>query len=303
MTAKRPGLGKSLSALLQVSEEEANTSEAPFTSMLPLSQLKPGQYQPRTVMDQEALEALADSIKNQGLLQPIVVRKCDSQFEIIAGERRYQASKLAGLDKIPAIIRDINDETAMAVALIENLQREALNAIDEAHAIERLTFEFNLTHQEIADLLSKSRTSVSNSLRLLKLSAGVKKMVEEGFLEMGHARALLNLDEAEQVLLARRIVDEGLSVRRAEALAKNLKNALKVPVPGAKDTALILNQVMGGDLDRTLSSLSSKLGAKVQIKSSASGKGRIWVDFKSATEFKHLMAALSGEEEELEALM
>lgn len=300
MSAKRPGLGRSLSALLQVAEEGEPNQKEPTLHMLPITSLRAGEYQPRGEMDQAALQTLADSIAKQGMLQPIVVRKCDSSYEIIAGERRFRASQLAKLKEVPVIVREVNDQTVLALALIENLQREALNAMDEARALARLHEEFDLTHQEIAGLLSKSRTAVSNSLRLLKLNDKVKIMLEKGMLEMGHARALLNLPDEEQHDIAEMIVHQGLSVRKAEALVQARKLALsRGPFDDMPKAAMpdVIEKAFDGALKDVLNGLSDTLGAQVQLKSNARGRGRLWVDFKNASDLKRLIAQLSKQSE------
>ncbi|TAL63031.1 MAG: ParB/RepB/Spo0J family partition protein, partial [Legionella sp.] len=200
MATKRSGLGRNLSALLSQSSTMV-LDERPVTNPLKLAVgcLQPGKYQPRGEMEEAPLMELADSIKKQGLLQPLLVRELDDgRYEIIAGERRWRASQMAGLTEVPVIVKQVDDETAMAMALVENLQREDLNAMDQARAMYRLTNEFSLTHQQVAELLCKSRTAVSNFLRLMSLSTVVKKMLEHGDLDMGHARALLTLDELQQ---------------------------------------------------------------------------------------------------------
>ena len=225
MTVKRGGLGRNLSALLSQPSGILLTDK-PQTESLRLSVecLQPGKYQPRGEMEQAPLTELAESIKKQGLLQPLLVRELSSgRYEIIAGERRWRASQIAGLTEVPVILKQVDDETAMAMALVENLQREDLNAMDQARAMHRLTNEFSLTHQQVADLLCKSRTAVSNFLRLLSLSTAVKKLLEHGDIDMGHARALLMLEEEQQNQAAQLIVAKNLSVRETEKLVERIK--------------------------------------------------------------------------------
>ena len=224
---KKRGLGKGLDALLSprggVESYDANLDEP--LQMLPVDIVARGRYQPRMEMDSEALEELANSIKLQGVIQPIVVRplKGTDNYEIIAGERRWRATQLAGLHEIPAIIKDVTDQTAMCLALIENIQREDLNPMDEARALSRLLQEFKMTHDAAADAVGRSRSSVSNLLRLLELHVDVQKLLETGKIEMGHGRAILALDIANQVEIANRVVKQGLSVRATEQLVKKLK--------------------------------------------------------------------------------
>ncbi len=300
MSAKRTGLGRNLSALLQqadASEQNTEVTSEGSTQtliMLPIDALKPGAYQPRGVMDEGALKALAASIEQQGILQPIVVRKLQDseQYEIIAGERRWRASQMANLADVPVIVRDVNDETAMAFALIENLQREALNVMDEARAMHRLQDEFGLTHQEIARLLSKSRAAVSNCLRLLQLTALVAALLEAGKLDMGHARCLVNLEPSEQERVANLIVSRGLSVRETEAWVARLKAGEQEEKPDA---------ARGADLvfDKELKQVSAYLGANVQLKTGKSGQGRLMIDFKDAKQLKKLLEKLKQKDSEV----
>jgi ParB family transcriptional regulator, chromosome partitioning protein len=296
MSNKRGGLGRSLSALLQPTDElEARVSvtDKPETEqhqlrILPVTTLQPGVYQPRGSMDEVGLQGLAASIKQQGVLQPIVVRKLTSgRYEIIAGERRWRASQLAKLTEVPVIVRDVNDETAMALALIENMQREALNVMDEARAMHRLSHEFALTHQDIARLLSKSRAAVSNCLRLLNLNDAVKIMLEDGLLDMGHARALLKLSDEEQQHVAGWVVSRGLSVRETEALVVRVKEK-QAPVasPDKLETDVMPFQ-------HELQQLSTHLGADVRLKSGQKGRGRLLIDFNNAAHLKQLLARLA----------
>ena len=225
---KKRGLGKSLDALLSYAGQEQPSHETDDKSHeklchLPVDLIQRGKYQPRREMDPEALQELADSIKSQGIIQPLIVRSIGDKYEIIAGERRWRAAKLAGLSEVPVIIRSIPDEAAIAIALIENIQRENLNPIEEAFALARLIEEFGMTHQQVAEAVGKSRTSVTNLLRLLALPEEIKNMLEAGLLEMGHARTLITLHESMQLDTARMIVDKQLSVRETENLIRRLQ--------------------------------------------------------------------------------
>src|SRR6185369_15364141 len=227
---KPKGLGRGLDALLGADEPPR---DALLT--LPVAHIRPGRYQPRTRMDQEALAELAASIKSQGLMQPVLVRPVDGgRYELIAGERRWRAAQLAGLDRVPALVREVPDEAALAMALIENIQRENLNAMEEAAGLLRLVEEFKMTHQQAADAVGRSRSAATNLLRLLNLAKPVQAMVMEGVLEMGHARALLALDGARQVEAANRTAARGLSVRETEALAQQLLKGETAPGRGRK---------------------------------------------------------------------
>lgn len=292
MSAKRGGLGRSLSALLANMEEPSTCDHTPHVSesmltTLPVTALQPGQYQPRGAMDELGLQELAASIKQQGLLQPIVVREISPEhYEIIAGERRWRACQRVDITDVPVLVRQVNDETAMALALIENLQREALSVMDEARAMQRLSQEFSLTHADIARLLSKSRTAVSNCLRLLNLSDKVKTMLDDGALDMGHARCLLKLSEAEQAQVAEWVVSRRLSVRETEALVARVKTN--------KHDVLVKKTPKNAELEfhDELRDLSAHLGAKIQLKPGASGQGKLLIQFKNAEHLEHMFASL-----------
>jgi ParB family chromosome partitioning protein len=245
---------------------------------LPITQLIRGQYQPRREMDEEALNELAVSIKAQGILQPILVRKLASgQFEIIAGERRWRAAQKAELAEVPVIIKEIPDDAAMAIGLIENIQRENLNAIDEAFGLQRLVQEFSLTHQEIAEAVGRSRTAVSNLLRLLNLPVSIQQYLQCGDLEMGHARALLALPEAQQLRAAEHIVEKGLSVRETERYIKQLQNLSEGRAQiGAAPAKL------QAEITQLQKQLSLALQSKVTIQQNAKGKGKLVVHYASA---------------------
>jgi ParB family chromosome partitioning protein len=288
MTVKRGGLGRNFSTLLgNMTLESISTSFTPETPLktLLLDKLQPGKYQPRRVIEEAPLAELAASIKKQGLLQPIIVRTiAEDQYEILAGERRFQASKLAGLTEVPVIIKQVDDETAMAIALIENLQREDLNALDQAYAMQRLSKEFALTHQHIADLLHKSRASVSNFLRLLDLTPKVKQLLENGDLDMGHARALLILNETEQMQAATLIVAKNLSVRETEQLVHRIKNGHPVKPTPVAIPPLYMEQI---------NKLSNQLQTKIKVKSDAKGKGSLVIQYKNIAALQKVLDQLT----------
>jgi ParB family chromosome partitioning protein len=274
MKAKK-GLGRGLDALLSGSSGLNGQDEQ---RTLPVAHLRPGKYQPRTHMDQASLQELADSIKAQGLVQPILVRRIGStydvdEYEIIAGERRWRASQLAGLTEIPTLIRNIPDEQALAMALIENIQREDLNPLEEAQGLQRLISEFQLTHQQVADAIGRSRSGATNLLRLLQLTPPVQTLLMNGDIDMGHARALLALDGAIQVQLAQEIAQKALSVREAERLVQVALKPPKAPT----DT----NSKPDQDVLNLQESLSNTLGAVVQIRTNRKGAGRLSIDFAS----------------------
>ena len=293
---KKRGLGKGLEALLgsgatnlkddavpvATSATDAAPSSAEFQH-LAIDVIQRGRYQPRTNFNLDALQELADSIKAQGIVQPIVVRPLSAtpgQYELVAGERRWRAAQLAELHEIPAIVRDISDQEAMAVALIENIQRQELNPIEEAKALVRLVEEFGLTHQEAADAVGRSRVSVSNLLRLLTLETDVRHMLEDGDLEMGHARAILGLEAAKQLQAAREVSNKGLSVRETEQLVRKLNK------PEQEKT-----QKAGIDPDtrRLQEDLSEKLGAKVVFQHGSNGKGKMQIHYNSIDELDGIL--------------
>ena len=280
---KLKGLGRGLDALL-ADDVESNDE----LRMLNITQLQPGKYQPRTHMDDAALQTLADSIKSQGLMQPILVRAIAAeQFEIIAGERRWRAATMAGLETIPVLVRDIADESAAVMALIENIQREDLNALEEAQGIKRLIDEFSMTHEAAAQAVGRSRSAASNLLRLLNLTIPVQQMLGDGELEMGHARALLGLEGAQQVMLAEKVVADGLSVRETENLVKKWletdKNAPKTNKA---------KQAKTQDIKRLEQDLSEKIGASVEIKAGNNGAGVVKISYASLDELDGLLARL-----------
>ncbi len=251
---------------------------------LSVDQVVAGRYQPRTQFAPGALEELAQSIRSQGVIQPVVVRETDRGYELIAGERRWRAAQLAGLKVIPAIVRELSDDAAVAMSLIENIQREDLNAIEEAVALNRLLHEFSLTHQEVSEVVGRSRTAVSNLVRLLRLQSAVKTMVENGQLEMGHARALLSLEGAQQVDVAKSIVARGLSVRQAEAWVKALAESV-----GA-DTAVPAE--IDPNIKKLQHDLSDKLCARVVIRHQPKGKGQLVVHYNSVDELDGILGRI-----------
>jgi ParB family transcriptional regulator, chromosome partitioning protein len=282
---KRPkGLGRGLDALLGGGGDRVEAS--PGVSAVPLSRLQPGRYQPRTRMNSEALAELADSIRAQGVMQPILVRSVgDERYEIIAGERRFRAAQMAGLAEVPVLIRNVPDESALAMALIENIQREDLNALEQAHGLQRLIREFGFTHEEAAQSIGRSRSAASNLLRLLNLAAPVQEMLMSGQLDMGHARALLAVDAATQVQLGHQIVVKGLSVREAEALVARTQRG-DAGRSGAKSAR------RSRDIERLEEELADALGAVVRLSADAKGKGRLTIEFSNLDQLDGLVARL-----------
>ncbi|HEX4300590.1 MAG TPA: ParB/RepB/Spo0J family partition protein [Gammaproteobacteria bacterium] len=287
MPAKRKGLGRGLDALLGGEAALAPITGQPGADgelrQIPLDQMQRGKFQPRRDMKEEALKELAESIKQQGVVQPIVVRPLgERRFEIIAGERRWRAAQMAGLETVPAVVRDVPDRTAIAMALIENIQRADLNPLEEAEAMQRLIAEFSVTHQEAAEAVGRSRAAVTNLLRLLELSREVQDLVRQGALEMGHARALLALKGPAQTDAARRVVDRGLTVRDTEKLVRNrLKEAGETRMPPGKKTDPNV-----GRLERQL---MDKLGAKVVIEGKGKG-GKLVIHYSSLDELDGILA-------------
>jgi ParB family chromosome partitioning protein len=293
MALQKRGLGRGLDALLgNVSVKDSGNDSVAVAiagetagdkhplQTLPIEFLQRGKYQPRKDMNPEKLQELADSIKAQGVIQPIVVRKiAQDKFEIVAGERRWRASQLAGIEQVPVVIREIDDRTAMAVALIENIQREDLNPLEEAEALRRLLDEFAMTHQQVADAVGKSRVTVTNLLRLLELHPEVKKLLINKQLEMGHARALLALEGLKQVAAANKIVKEGLTVRAAERLVKDSQAEAKMPKIKSVDK----------DTLRLQEELTAKLGAKVLIDHKENGTGKLVIAYSSLDELDGLI--------------
>ncbi len=278
---KMKGLGRGLDALLSGSDKPHGDEQR----SLPIERLRPGKYQPRTQMDEASLAELAASIKSQGVMQPILARAVENtpgaeRYEIVAGERRWRAAQLAGLAEVPVLIRNIPDEQALAMALIENIQRENLNPLEEAQGLQRLIDEFGLTHQQAADAVGRSRPAATNLLRLLQLTAAVQDMLLAGKLDMGHARALLPVSSGQQVGLAQRVVQKGLSVRETERLVHQLLNPPK-NVPA---------KAIDRDLLRLQEELSDGLGASVLIRANKKGAGKVTIDFGSLEQLDGLLS-------------
>ena len=271
---KPMGLGRGLDALLANDIETTSNSDTQL--MLNIAQMQPGKYQPRSFMDDAALETLANSIKAQGIMQPILVRRVGvDKFEIIAGERRWRASQLAGLQQVPVLVRDIADESALSMALIENIQRENLNPLEEAQGIKRLIDEFAMTHEKAADAVGRSRVAVSNLLRLLSLCPAVQELLMVNKLDMGHARALIGLDAAQQIMLANQIIQQDLSVRDAEGLVKKYQ----VKKLGAKSKLNTQSSSPNRDVLSLQNSLSEKIGAIVSIAAKPNGSGSLKINY------------------------
>ena len=286
MVVKKRGLNRGLDALLgNVSDKEEfrEIGEGHQLHTLPIEYLQRGKYQPRMDMNPEKLQELADSIKAQGIIQPIVVRNIAfEKYEIVAGERRWRAAQLAGLQQVPIVIKEIDDHTAMAIALIENIQREDLNPLEEAEALKRLLEEFEMTHQQVADAIGKSRTTVTNLLRLIDLNLEVKKLLINRQLEMGHARALLSLDSSKQLAVANKIVRDGLTVRAAERF---VKEALAAP-------KIIKAKEIDKDTLRLQEDLTEKLGAKVFIEHKENGSGKLVISYSSLEELDGILGQI-----------
>ena len=296
MNKRAKGLGRGLDALLggDIPEDTGLPEPVPVApsgppTELPLASLRPGRYQPRTRMDETSLAELADSIREHGLMQPIVVRACEGdRYEIIAGERRFRAAALAQIDTVPVIVRDVSDENALAMALIENIQREDLNPLEEANAIKRLLDEFAYTHEQAAQAIGRSRSATSNILRLLNLADPVQTMLLAGDLEMGHARALLPCERADQILLAHQVVQKRLSVRETEKLVARHNTPEATPTPAAAPAGR-------GDRDRARleERIADNLGARVELLTMPSGKGKLVIHFSSNDGFSSLIEKLN----------
>jgi ParB family chromosome partitioning protein len=286
--ARKKALGRNLDALLGKTRAAAEQSdpggEASALKDLPLDAIQPGRYQPRSAMNSEKLEELAESIRSQGLVQPVVVRPLAraGRYELIAGERRWRACRMAGQTAIPALVRDVPDEATLALALIENIQRENLNPLEEASALQRLIDEFELTHGQAAASVGRSRVAVSNLLRLLELDSEVRELVDQRRLDMGHARALLALDRSDQISAARQVVSLDLSVRQTEALVRRIKEGddtdRKPPAPARNP-----------DLERLEQELTETLCAPVSIRHARSGKGQVTIRYTSLDELDGLL--------------
>ena len=284
---KPKGLGRGLDALLASDNEDAQSTDALRT--LNVAQLQPGKYQPRSYMDDAALQTLADSIRSQGIMQPILVRPINSasaadKYEIIAGERRWRASQIAGIDTVPVLVREIADESALAMALIENIQRENLNPLEEAQGVKRLIDEFAMTHEKAAEAVGRSRAAVSNLLRLLTLTHVVQELLMQNKLDMGHARALIGLDAAQQILLANKIISQNLSVREVESLVKKL---------GAETHAKPHKVTPNRDVLTLQNNLSEKIGAVVSISAKANGAGMLKISYSNLDQLDDIIAKMS----------
>lgn len=283
---KPKGLGRGLDALL--SGDTENTSESDTLRTLPVGQLQPGKYQPRSYMNEDALQTLADSIAAQGIMQPILVREIGPEkFEIIAGERRWRASQKAGLSEVPVLVREIADEAALAMALIENIQREDLNPLEEAQGIQRLIQEFDFTHEQAAEAVGRSRSAVSNLLRLLNLAKPVQTMLMAGDLDMGHARALLAVDAGQQITLANQVVGKRLSVRDTEKLVAASLRPFELQTQKGRAA-----RSGSRDVARLEEELADTLGLRVAIKVGSKGKGQLQLHFASLDELDSVLNKL-----------
>ena len=283
MAAKKRGLGKGLDALLSQHVSDLDSLPSDQLSQLPVDLIRRGPYQPRMEIDADALQDLANSIRIQGVVQPILVRPvaASDQYEIIAGERRWRAAQMAGLHEIPVLVRDVTDQTAMCMALIENIQREDLNPLEEARALLRLLKEFDMTHDQVAESVGRSRSTVTNILRLLELHPDVQKMLESGVLEMGHARAILSLAVEQQPEVASKVVKQGLSVRATEHLIRSLQSRHSRARSATKQS--------DPNIRRLENELSEQLGAQVEIKHASGGKGTVQIRYNSLDELEGIL--------------
>lgn len=294
MSIKKRGLGRGLATLLSDLTPKQHDAAHPIVAetvvmqsdmglhTLPVDMLQRGKYQPRKTMDQQALQELADSIKVSGIIQPIVVRKIeDNKYEIIAGERRWRAAQLASLHEVPVVVRDIDDHQASALALIENIQREDLNALEEAFALQRLIQDFGLTHEEVAKLVGKSRATITNLLRVLNLNGDVQKLLEQNQIELGHAKALLSLTGTQQSQVAQIVVTRGFSVRETEHYVRNLLQGIAAPEKKHK--------TVPADTLHLQERLSEVLGAKVNLSYNAKGKGKILIQYNNLDELQGIL--------------
>jgi len=293
MAVKKNPLGRNLSSMLSQSalqhavENAGESAGRDSLKSLPLDLISPGPFQPRSIFDADRMQELAESIRHQGVIQPVVVRvRGNNDYELIAGERRWRAAQIAGIEKIPAIIRDVPDEIAVAMALVENIQRENLNPIEEAAALRRLVDEFQMTHQEAGDAVGRSRSAVSNLLRLLELSHEVRELVDAKHLEMGHARALLTLEPSMQAQAAREVVSRKLSVRETEQLVRRMKSP---QTPKKHDT--------DPDIQHLQDRLADKLCARVKLTHNARGKGKLVIAYNSPDELEGILAHMGLEAE------
>ena len=287
MVAKKKRLGRGMNAMIPKKDEVAPPKVG--LEEIPIEFIQPGKYQPRTYFAEESIAELSDSIKAQGVIQPIVLRPIgDDRYEIIAGERRWRAAQLAGIEKIPAVIRSVDDESALAMSLIENIQREDLNPLEEATALQRLIDDFQFTHQEVADAVGKSRSAVTNTLRLTQLAPPVAEMLVAGDLEMGHARALLTLEVNGQVAVAKQVVARGLNVRQTEELVRAAgKTAGGAGVKPGQDA----------DTRRLEQSLGQTLGQPVQIRHTKKGTGKLVISYSSLDELDGILSKMGYQEE------
>jgi len=288
MAAKKRGLGeRGLGALLAGSKVNLDREISDHDGELrdvPIDLIQRGRYQPRRDMDPQALQELADSIRQQGVMQPVVIRPVgEGRYELVAGERRWRATQMAGLDTIPAIVRDVPDDAAIAMALIENIQRENLNPIEEAMALQRLQEEFGLTQQQVAEAVGKSRTTITNLLRLIGLSGEVKTMLEHGDLEMGHGRAMLTLPPEQQIQVARQVVGRGLSVRQTEALVRRLQEE------AAQGKRKAAKPAVDPDIHRLQEELADRLGARVAINHGNRGRGKLVIEYNNLDELDGIL--------------
>jgi ParB family chromosome partitioning protein len=290
--SKRKGLGRGLEALLGTSDAAAQAELAERPHVLPLAVLHAGKYQPRTRMDEGALAELAESIKVQGVMQPVLVRPLAAGgYEIIAGERRVRAAAIAGLAEIPVLVRDVPDESAAAMALIENIQREDLNPLEEAQGVQRLITEFHLTHEDAARAIGRSRSATSNLLRLINLAKPVQMMLMAGDIDMGHARALLAVDAANQITLANQIVGKRMSVRDAERLVARVGADFALSANTSRGAA---SERRSADLTRLETELSDAFAPRVEVRLRTKGRGQVLIDFASLDELEGVLAVLRG---------
>ncbi len=296
MAVKKRGLGKGLGALLGdlsvteegVTDHEEESNEIKSAQLVPIEYLQPGRFQPRTDINPEHLQELATSIEQHGIVQPIVIRQlAKNRYEIIAGERRWRAAQLAGLHEVPVITRVLSDQDALAIALIENIQREDLNAMEEAEAYQRLSQEFGITHQQISQIVGKSRTAVSNTLRLMDLHSSVQALLRDKKIDMGHARALLALNHSKQEELAKQVVNNHLTVRATEQLVKKHLGDQQQTKPSVKN-------VKDPDIIRLENELSEHLGTETKIQYSADGKGRVLINFHNLDHLQGVLAKISS---------
>jgi ParB family chromosome partitioning protein len=293
-TKKLKGLGRGLDALLGGDADDTPAANGGVPSVLPVTRIQAGKYQPRTRMDDGSLSELAASIKSQGIMQPVLVRPIDgalpadpqARYEIIAGERRFRAAQLAGLDEIPVLVREVDDQNAAAMALIENIQREDLNPLEEAQGIARLISEFDYTHEQAAQAVGRSRSAVSNLLRLVNLAPPVQTMLMAGDVDMGHARALLAVDAASQITLANQVVAKRLSVRETEKLVARTLEEQQAPAPTARQ------QEKSGDIARLEEELSDRLATPVMFKMGPKGRGQVIIDFADLDILDSVLARL-----------